>query len=99
MRLWLGWSLATIVIGVLSAGLYCHDSMLNGDWIYDDGGTVTNNPFVLGLIPWHEVSESGISSDMALIEARLPNVQQTTPPSCRNLLFSPFTSNVIFLVG
>ena len=73
--------------------------MLNGDWIYDDGGTVTNNPFVLGLIPWHEVSESGISSAMPLIEARLPKVQQTTPPSCRNLIIPPFSSNVTFLIG
>ena len=98
MRLWLGWSLATIVIGVLSAGLYCHDSMLNGDWIYDDGGTVTNNPFVLGLIPWHEVSESGLSSDMALIEARLPN-KRLPLPVVIYLKVSPFTSSVTFLVG
>jgi hypothetical protein len=31
------------IIGIVSMSLYIHPKMLNGDFVYDDGGTITGN--------------------------------------------------------
>jgi len=44
-----------IFIAVAASGLYSHPTCLNGDFVYDDRGTITGNPVVLGQVPFEEV--------------------------------------------
>lgn len=40
----------------LATFLYCHDEkILNGDFIYDDNGTIVLNPLVLGAVPFDKI--------------------------------------------
>ena len=50
------WSLlaATFVV-LVAVTLFSDPRMLSGQLIYDDFGTVSRNPVVLGLTPWSEV--------------------------------------------
>ena len=44
-----------LLVAALAGGLYSHPSFLKGEFIYDDGGTVTGNPVTLGQVPFSEV--------------------------------------------
>jgi len=44
-----------ILVAVAASSLYSHPTCLNGDFVYDDGGTVTGNPVTLGQVPFEEV--------------------------------------------
>ena len=44
---------ASVAVALVAGGLYSHPKMLNGEFVYDDGGTVTGNP----------VSEMRLASD------------------------------------
>ena len=42
---------ASVAVALVAGGLYSHPKMLNGEFVYDDGGTVTGNP-VSEMRPW-----------------------------------------------
>jgi hypothetical protein len=44
-----------ILVAIAASSLYLHPTCLNGDFVYDDGGTVTGNPVTLGQVPFEEV--------------------------------------------
>ena len=49
-----GWR-AYALVAMLAAALYSHPRMLDGEFVYDDGGTITGNPVTLGQVPWSQL--------------------------------------------
>ena len=44
-----------LAAALLAAALYSHPTMLNGELVYDDGGTVQQNPVTQCEVPWVEI--------------------------------------------
>jgi len=40
------------VVAALAVGLYSHPKCLSGEFVYDDGGTITGNPVTQELVRW-----------------------------------------------
>ena len=51
-----------VLVAALAIGIYSHPKCLRGDFVYDDGGTITGNPVTLELVaPIEGRSESFVS--------------------------------------
>ena len=46
---------SVLAVAALAASLYAHPKMLDGEFVYDDGGTITGNPVTLCEVPFSEV--------------------------------------------
>ena len=44
-----------VIVALAASIMYFHPTCLNGDFVYDDRGTITSNPVVLGQVPFEEI--------------------------------------------